>query len=181
MPEVIVELRNPTEQGHLYYERDPETDHLFISIENPQRRQMIHCVNIHGGRVILQFDRDRILQLADLGCNWNTCGKVKHLDVPKATRSADVVLAGVEPEPEYPPYTRLGHDGVLRHYCDFDTEVSMLTDTNHSCAQFLFGATQPVGEWIALSHQCFALVANKYLRGFFVRLADAPLRQHRTR
>jgi hypothetical protein len=174
MPEVIVELRNATEQGRLYYERDPETDRFFISIENPPQRQRMHCVNINGGNVILWFNNDRILQLVDLSCNWNN--KVLHLEVPQVARVADVVLAGVEPEPGRPPYTRLGSDRVLRHHCDFDTVGNMITDTSHSCAQFLFGATEVAGEWIALSHQCFALVINNYLRGFFVRLANASLR-----
>lgn len=181
MPEVIVQLHEATEPGRLYYERDPGTERHIVSIESSHRRVVIHSVVINGSFAVLMFDVDRVLTFADFGCNWNVCSKVPRLGMPRAVRAADLVLVNVEPASEWPPHTRLGHDGVLRHSCSFDTDVDTITDTEHSCVQFLFGATEPIGEWIALSHQCFALVNNDCLRGFFVRLADAPLKQYKTR
>jgi len=181
MPEVIVELRNPTEQGRLYYERDPEIEGHIVYIQTPMRRRIIHSVIINGGQAILEFDADRILLDVEFISNWNAWRKLPVLEVPRVSRIADLALSNLEPDPERPPSTKIDRDGFLRHYCSFDTVAMKTTDANRSCVQFLFGTTEPVGEWIALSHQCFALVADNFLRGFFVQLANAPLRQYKTR
>jgi hypothetical protein len=141
---------------------------------------MIHSVNITGGHAILGFDAERILMHVEFVGNWNVWRKMLHLEMPQAGRADDLILVDVETEPGRPPVTRIGADKVVRQSYNFDTKVSAITDPDYSCVQFLFGATEPAGQWIALSHQCFALVANSFLRGFFVRLVDAPLRRHET-
>ena len=180
MREIVVSLREPSEKGRLYYARDPEIERDIVFIDNPLPRPRVHRVNI-ASCALIGFDSERILRDVEIMYNWRVWRIHPYLAMPQVTQDADLVLVDVESEPAWPPYTKTGCDEVVRHYYYVESDVSATTNTDYSCVQFLFGKTGPVGEWIALSHQCFALVADNYLRGFFVQLANAPLRQYKTR
>jgi hypothetical protein len=181
MPEIVVELREPSEQGRLYYHRDPEVEKHLVYIQNLKHQKAIHWIVVTGGQAILGFNADYILKDAEFGYPPKAWPAAPSLEFPQAKREADLILRGVQLKEDQwmQPWTWQRDDRISRYVCNYDTIVNAVSDPDHSCVQFLFGISEPLGDWITLSHQCLALVDGNYLRGFFVKLADAPLRQRR--
>ena len=62
MTETIVELREISSEGRLYYKTYPGNKHNLLIVATLQPRQMAYCVNIEGGHLLLYFDAQRKLQ-----------------------------------------------------------------------------------------------------------------------
>ena len=156
MPEIIVGLHEPSEQGRLYYLRDSGIEGDILFIQNKQRRRMCYSVNLDGGGAILSFDVERLLTDVEFIYRWSAWHRVPYLESPQAERAANLVLVGVQLEASKweIPTTKIRGDNVLRYYYQYDPGVRATTNADYSCVQFLFGASEPISEWIALSHQC---------------------------
>src|SRR5688500_3451669 len=96
MTETIVEFRESSSEGRLYYKTYPENKHNLLIVESLQQRQMAYCVNIEGGLLLLYFDAKRKLQEIEFVIPRNLWQKSSNLPKPDAVEASDIFLRGVQ-------------------------------------------------------------------------------------
>ena len=174
MTETIVELRETSNEGGLYYKTYPGNKHNLLIVESLQPRQMAYCVNIEGGHLLLYFDTQRKLQEIELGIPRKHWQKLSNLTSPDGTESSDVFLRGVQSfygKWTYPRIRKRTDSSTIRGY-EYDREVTAVTNLEFSVVQILIGSPEKSSRWISLSENCWAQIAENRLKGFFVKISD---------
>lgn len=153
-----VRLQQPTLAGRIYYRPDPQIEPHILFIASVNRRRLAYTININGGEVLIGITADRILQDVEFLIPRRAWNVVPRTIFPQSTHVADLVFPYVAEENvvvEWPRGT-----------------VSVTTDVQYSYAYAQLGESPPGALWVALSEQCFALVAEDLLKGFFVALTN---------
>ena len=173
MNETIIELREASNEGRLYYKTYPGNKHNLLIVQSLQPRQMAYCVNIEAGSLLLYFDAQRRLQDIELGIRRNYWQKTLSLSEPGAVESADVFLRGVTSfhgKWKHPWVHKRSGRTIRVH--EFDHKVSALSNPEFTSVQILIGSPEISAQWILLSENCWAQIHENRLKGFFVKLSD---------
>jgi hypothetical protein len=173
MTETIVELREASSEGRLYYRTYSGNKHNLLIVQSLQPRQMAYCVNIDGGHLLLYFDTQRKLQDIEVGISRKHWQKLSNLLEPSAVESEDIFLRGVA---SYNgkwkrPHIRKRADGsTIRTYA-YEHQVMVVTNPDLSAVQITLGSTDKLSRWISLSEHCWVQVAENRLKGLFVKIS----------
>ena len=174
MTKTIVELRESSSEGRLYYKTYPGNKHDLLIVESLQPRQMAYCVNIEGGLLLLYFDTKRKLKEIELGIPRNRWRKSSDLPKPDAIESLDIFLRGVQSyhgKWKHPHIRKRPDTSTIRVY-EYDHEVTVVATSELSAVQILIGSPENSSRWISLSEHCWAQIAENHLKGFFVEISD---------
>jgi hypothetical protein len=174
MTETIVELRETSSEGRLYYKTYPRNKHNLLIVESLQPRKMAYCVNIEGGHLLLYFDAQRKLQNIEFGISQKYWQRLSNLPSPDGTESSDVFLRGVQSfhDKWKHSHIRKRADGSTIRVYEYDREVTAVANSELSAVQILIGSPEKSSRWISLSENCWAQVAEDRLNGFFVKISD---------
>jgi len=174
MKETIVQLREPSIEGRLYYRPTSDHKHNLLLIQNPQLRQMAYCVNI-GSVLLLYFDARRKLQDIEFGIHRNYWQKSSSLSEPAdMSKSSDIFLLGIKSNSgkwkHHHIWRRHTEDSSIRTY-EYECRVIALTNLELSAVQIVIGVPDKSARWISLSEYCWAQIADNRLKGFFIKTA----------
>ena len=174
MTETIVELREASSEGRLYYKTYPGNKHNLLIAESLQSRPMAYCVNIEGGHLLLYFDTQRKLRDFEFGIPRKHWQRLSNLQSPDGIESSDIFLRGVQSfyGKWKHPHTRKRTDGSTIRWYEYDREVTAVTNAELSAVQILIGSPEKSSRWISLSENCWVQIAANRLKGFFVKITD---------
>ncbi|SRR6266508_3381045 len=174
MTETIVELRETSNEGRLYYKTYSGNKHNLLIVESLQPRQMAYCVNIEGGHLLLYFDTQRKLQEFEFGISRKHWQRLSNLPSPDGTELADISLRGVQSfhGKWKRPHIRKRVDGSTIRGYEYDREITAVTNLDLSAVHILIGSPETLSRWVLLSEDCWAQIAENRLKGFFVKISD---------
>jgi hypothetical protein len=174
MTKTIVELRESSSEGRLYYKTYPGNKHNLLIVESLEPRQMAYCVNIGGGLLLLYFDATRKLQEIELGISRNRWKKSSNLPKPDTVESSDIYLRGIQSyhgKWQHPHIRKRPDASTIRVYA-YDHEVNAVANPELSAVQILIGSPEKSSRWISLSENCWTQITENRLKGFFVEISD---------
>jgi hypothetical protein len=171
MSRILIELCEPSEQGRLYYRDDRGVEDKLWVFQARQRRLMTYSVNIDGGRGLLYFDANRILQDMEFARRGRNYLVNAGLERPSTTRAADLHFVGIRDSAGdlNLPSIHTRNNGSTIQCFEIDTDVRVTTTPDNSCAKIDFGTPSQSAVFIELSEQCLACVVGDVLLGFWVR------------
>jgi hypothetical protein len=149
-----VALLEPTTEGRIYYSRDHTIEPEVLFIETKVDRPKAFGINLEGGSVLLKLDANHILKSAEFVYH-RRAWKISQIEIPEPKYTRDIQLPNVE----------LWYNG-------FEMDVTAVTDEQYHYVQFRFYKFSGEEEWIALSDECYALIVEGNLCGFFIKLFD---------
>lgn len=153
MTNIHIQLREPTDQGRLYYHPDKQVEECLVYLRSPINRRITYSVNISGGLVILGADQNGILKDMELNL-WRRNWQEGDINVTCLSRvEADLQFINLP----------------TKHY---ELELPVNITRDKSCSKILvsFGKTKNLSKAIILSENCEALVYNNQLQGFIITL-----------
>lgn len=169
MTETIIELRQPSSEGRLFFKPD---SHLLL-VESSQWRQMAYCVNIDGGSLLLYFDKQRKLRDIEFGIPRSHWKKLSVLTKPIEAKPADIFLRGVTSyhgKWKHPHIRRRSDNSTIRIY-DYEHRVFTVTDMSFSAIHITLGTSNKLCQWFALSEDCQVSISENRLKGIFVNIS----------
>lgn len=164
--ELIINLISPTGRGCLYYHPDPQLEPGMFFIDSLVAQNIAYTVNIDGGGILLRANEDHTLMMVEFLKPRRRWQIVALLEAPQPTQTNDIEFAIVPSEKT--SFLGLGASS------EFDADITYLTDEHFSAVQIAIGEIGGHLEkkWIALSSECFVLVAGDELRGFYIKLIN---------
>ena len=169
MTETIIELRQPSSEGRLFFKPD---SHLLL-VESSQWRQMAYCVNIDGGSLLLYFDKQRKLRDIELGIPRSHWQQLSVITKPNEAKPADIFLRGVASyhgKWKHSLISRRSDNSTIRIY-DYEHRVFAVTDANYSAIHITLGASSKQYQWFSLSEDCQVSISENRLKGIFVNIS----------
>jgi hypothetical protein len=166
METIRVEVREPTERGHLVYRVDPQIEPGILFICSPARRPRAYTVNINGGQVLLSITKDFIVQSVEFNIHRWVWHIVHPVSSPDADHWAAVAIPGLEQR-----LTQIEWPWEA---------VKVFTDEAYSHAHVQFGEPPSRGMWVRLSSQVQGFIADSQLKGFHIdlRIEKQPSEVH---
>ena len=174
MTDTIVELRESSSEGRLYYKPDPETKQHLLLVASSQSSRWTYCVNLDGGSLLLDFNAKRKLVNIELGIPRRHWQISSNLLSPSPTESADVFLRGVASfhgKWKHPHIRWRSSDGSAIKTYGYEHPVVAITNRELSAVQISLGSPDKRSRWVSLSEQCWVQVAGNRLKGFFVNVS----------
>jgi hypothetical protein len=150
-----VRLQEPTALGRLYYQNYPSIESSITFIRSAIRRQDVYTINLDS-TVIFGVDQDKRLKDVDFMIS-KSIWKVAPVPEPQPLQAADIVFTEVQNEHAY-----------------LVLPIRVVTNESKTYAHIVFDEEEPEGDWIALSEQCLALIAEDQLKGFHIWLNRSP-------
>lgn len=148
--DICVSLETPTEQGHLLYVRDPDVAEHLLYLRSPEFQRTTYSVTLEDP-VIFRLDSEGILGSAKFVIPRRAWIQTATMPVPTAARSA-----------------RLRFTPATIEQRSVDMTANVMTNKQYSYAAITFGSPEVHTFWVALSQNCFALLAGNRLKGFFI-------------
>lgn len=157
LKQVQIQLSEPTERGRLYYYQDLEIEKNILFIQNNIRRRRSYSINI-SCLVILGIDDNHLLKSVEIIYPQRAWEIESSPATIRDSFAADIVIPNLSSKTT-----------------NIELPVVVLTDHQKSYAQVSIGTLDEDAEWIALSNQCFALIKESLLQGFFISLGRSDV------
>ncbi|MEM8532637.1 MAG: hypothetical protein AAGF95_17465 [Chloroflexota bacterium] len=152
MNELEIIIREDTNEGYLFYQQDPEVEQYLIYLSSPNFTIATHRVELEDP-VLFRLNANRILSAVKIVIPRHAWQITQSIPVPVTTVTASL---------EFPVTT------IQQHA--FNLEANIVTATAYTHALVTFGQPEVATFWVALSSQCWALIAENRLKGFFMIL-----------
>ncbi len=169
MKEILVQLREPTDMGRMYYTRSYKDQLIYIKSHIP--RQMEYAISVGDGPIILMFDKNRILINVEFNYPRHAWKIESPYELPNPSLSADIEFTKIQSKSGKvlsPHIVKHGHS--FKHYVVNDMDLSVYTNEQYQYAKILFDTQQTEATWVELSDHCLTLVSNNCLKGFYINL-----------
>lgn len=153
--QILIHLSEPTEQGRLYYSRDPEVEANIVFIKSNIQRQQAFSINV-GCLLILSIDKNHLLKSVEV-------------IIPQRAWVAETPPTLVS---EYSTPADITFPNFAEKNFNIDAPVKARTDQQKSYVRVSIGSLSEDCSWVALSPSCFALVKDSNLCGFYIRLTE---------
>jgi hypothetical protein len=150
MRSIQVNLLSPTKYGRLYYQHSPEIEPFVLFVQNDLKYKRTFSINIDSA-IILDLNKNQIIQAVEFVIHKKVWKIDPKLVPPHPEIEADLQVTNLSSRNEA-----------------IETPVRSFTDEKYQYVFFDWGTNDNDKKWVYLSEQCYALIANNSLIGFFV-------------
>lgn len=151
MDALSIALNKPTLEGRIYYKTDPQVEKHLIFLQSNLRRNIFYKIFING--VLLEMDSNKLLYDIEIQIPRRVWKIENSVTIPANIEEADISFPNLHKKSE-----------------SYNLPIQIVTDHTYSRAQVFWGNQRSPSRSISLSNDCYALIYEQRLVGFFVNL-----------